>query len=491
MLQDLKVDLPSRPPEAEVCIVGAGAAGISLALKLAQLGVSVLLLEGGADHFTAESTDVYAGTCESPLSDRYLTGSRLRFLGGTTNHWLGYCLRLDPIDFEARSWVADSGWPFDHTELDRFYLDAAPLCAIEAPIGIGSPLTEGSDVLRKPLAVEATRFGELYAEALAASDRVQLLLNANLVRIHANADGTAVDHLAVAAPSGERLQVKAEHVVLAAGGLENARLLLVSNDVQKDGLGNGHDLVGRYFMDHPVFPVAAVVVGQGGPLLENPQPREEGLRLSDARQRELELLNCSLSFAAVPQVADTRRQLLEQSSWQRLAGYLESDELGGTSWWKKLYDPWPSGLHATEFTVRPEAPPLRDSRLRLGEGKDAYGNPRSHLQWKLSGDIVRTVRKTMEEIALELGRRGYGRLFLDDEALERGVLSPGYHHMGTTRMHDDPRQGVVDRHCKVHGLENLYVAGSSVFPTGGVANPTYTLVALALRLAEHLKATKL
>lgn len=492
MLQDISRSFPTTDLDSQVCIAGAGPAGISLALELANRGVDVVLLEGGSDRTTPSSNLIYQGTCEPPLGSGYLYGSRLRYLGGTSNHWLGYCMPLDAIDFEAREWLPQSGWPFQRHELNDVYRRAAELCSVKASLDDDQPLSEGSCVARKALGIRATRFGVEHRRALEASPRVRLLLNASVTQIQCHEDGGRVDAVTVSGYDGRSFLVRARHVVLAMGGIENARMLLVSNGRHAEGIGNQHGNVGRFFMDHPVFPVAAVAVGGPKNVLDSTDGPHRGhvFRLSDREQRRRRVLNCALAFSEIPQVEDTPRQLLLRQPWQRLRRYLEGEGVHSSLWPVGSSDAGNrlGSLRFTRFTVRPEQPPLFDNRVDLGNDEDPFGNRRTHLRWSLSPSSRESVRITLEAMALEMGRLGLGRLYFDRQAFDDDTFSPGFHHMGTTRMHRDPRHGVVDADGRVHGVANLFVAGSSVFPTSGIANPTLTLLALTLRLGDHLAA---
>ncbi len=480
--------------ETDVCIAGAGAAGITLALRFADAGMPVVVLEGGGENRSVPSQDLYDGTCDDPLAGAYPRASRLRHLGGTTNHWLGACLTLDPIDFSAREWMPDSGWPFDRAELEPYYLRAAEIVGIDPPSldDTYPPLYDGSIVELKQVQGRATRFGLEYKEPLAAAPNLRLLLHANVIRVGLHAGAGSVEQLDVATLGGKRFAVRARCFVLALGGIENSRMLLISDDVQADGVGNGHDLVGRYFMDHSGFPLAEVCVSDRDRRLIDYRPQGGRVfRLNEQTQRLHRLDNCSLVFDQIPETEDTRHFLLQDGAWERLAPYLrdqgalpESSVLGRLA----KHAAGEDRLFHRRFGVQPEQPPTPNSRVTLGDEADPFGNRRVHLSWSVPAAVYRTARRTVELFAIELGRRGLGRVALDVEALEGAVYQPGFHHMGGTRMHDDPRRGVVDRDSRVHGIDNLYLAGSSVFPTSGYANPTFTIVALALRLAGHLAA---
>ncbi len=473
--------------KADLCVCGAGAAGIAIALELNRGRRRVLVLEGGGRDREDRSQDLYAGTADPPLDPSYLRNSRLRYFGGTTNHWLGYCRPLDPIDFEKRPWVPHSGWPFGAATLEPFYRRAAGVCRIEPDFGPLVPpgSRAGGPIWKAPFRVEPTRFAKVHGRALRDSRNVEVLLHANLLRVRLDGAGGRVDRLEAATLGGRRFAVRARHYVLALGGIENARALLVSDNVQGRGIGNQHDLVGRFFMDHPGFRVASFCASGDSPWTEprsGPGGDWLGYRLTDEEQRRREIGNGLLSFDLVTLADDLPHQLLTTDAGRALAAHLEV-AAGGR--------PQPAGGETRRFFsylgVRPEMAPDPRNRVTLGDRLDAFGQRRTHLAWQPRALDVETVRQSLEVLAHESGRHGLARIRVDPALLLEAAYSPGFHHIGTTRMHDDPRQGVVDGDGRVHGVANLFVAGSSVFPTAGYANPTLTLVALALRLADHLK----
>ncbi len=476
--------------ETDLCIAGAGAAGITLALQFVDSKTSVVLLEGGGENRSLESQNIYAGTCDEPLADTYPLMSRLRHLGGTTNHWLGACPMLDPIDFSTREWIPDSGWPFDRSEVFPYYRRAAGVVGLDPPADDerDPPPYEGSVFSSRRSRVQVTRFAEKYRQPLAAARNLRLLLHANVIRVGLHEGAGSVEQLDVATFGGRRFAVRARCFVLALGGIENSRMLLVSDDVQAGGVGNGHDVVGRYFMDHARYPVAEVCVSDRDRGLLHRLPGHGTFRLNGEAQRRRRLLNCGLMFGAVPEIEDTRHFLLRDGAWERLAPYLEEEGvLPESSVLGRLakHAGGEDKLFYRRFSLLPEQPPTPDSRMMLGSVEDPFGNRRVHIRWTQPPEMRRTALETVELFAAELGRQGLGRVAVDIEALE-DVYQPGFHHMGGTRMQADPRRGVVDSRCRVHGVANLYLAGSSVFPTSGYANPTFTIVALALRLADHL-----
>ncbi|MEM8932615.1 MAG: GMC family oxidoreductase [Acidobacteriota bacterium] len=483
--------------DGDLCIVGAGAAGITLALQFIGRTERVILLEGGDLQPTEASRDLYAGSCDEPLSDGYLQGSRLRFFGGTTNHWLGACLTLDPIDFETRDWLPGSGWPFSRETLEPFYRRAAEeICEVaDLPIDTDVPVA-GGDAIEKPIRFQAIRFGMRYRSALQAASNIEVVTGATVVHLDLDRHGARVEALRVVAVDApeRRFTVRARHVVLATGAIENARLLLASDDVQSSGVGNQYDLVGRYFQDHAVFSTTEIGFTDRRPetrsrLGQLKTTRGSLFRLSDDIQRERRLLNCIFGVNLIPEVEDTRRQGLSAGAWRRFAAFLETLDAEQQA---IIHDATSdavvaSKLYVRRFNIRPEQEPDPENRVTLLGERDALGVRRCHLRWRFSRRSIDSTAASVRCFAEQLGRAGLGRIRLDQRALEQRAYSPGFHHIGTTRMHDDPRRGVVDADGRVHGVTNLYCAGSSLFPTSGSANPTLTIVALTLRLADHLQ----
>ena len=529
----------------DVCIVGAGAAGISLALSLSGQGLQILLLESGRLQEDATTQALYAGEVvderlHSP-PDKY----RQRRLGGSTAIWGGRCVPFDPIDFEQRDWVPDSGWPIRYEDVAAFYPQANHLAeagrfAYDADelFGAGTPLIRR--LVSKVVASNSlerfscpTHFGERYEARLRVARDIQVLLGANCTRVVLQAGGSAVRELSVSTLGGKRFRVAARCSVLALGGLETPRLLLASRDVAPLGVGNDHDVVGRYYMCH--------IAGNVGQLTLTGSPSEvqhgylrspDGIycrrRLSivPQEQRRCGLLN-AVARLHFPRIADPShgngvlsglflaRNFISYEYGKRLRDGVEGGlALQARHLRNVLCDPFdtaaflghwvlrrtlaqrkfPSVIlrnRSTRFSleIHGEQAPRRDSRVTLGESVDALGVPRLRVDWRYGPEDIASVRRMLDLIALELQHTGSGRLAYDPATLEQDLMrfgAYGGHHIGTTRMGADPRSSVVDADCRVHGVDNLYIAGSSVFPTSSQANPTLTLVALSLRLGQHL-----
>lgn len=505
--------------QCDICIIGAGAAGITLARELDGSELNVWLLESGGFDFERETQDLYKGTTSGhPYFE--LDETRLRYLGGTTNHWSGMCRPLDEIDFEARDWIPGSGWPFDRNHLLPWYRRAQVVCELGEFTYDASrwlpenqhvlPFTEGtftSSVYQRSV---PTRFGRTYRSQLKKSRNVTLCLHANVTHLQANQSGKQLQSLHIATLENNRLRIEPRTCILAGGSIENARLLLASNDANANGLGNENDLVGRYFMDHLVLSRNGALMTTTGLVPQSyyiPYYRHRGrsvnltVLLAKAAQRQQQTANYSAMFFPV---------LLSEGvkSYRRLTRKFKNNK-EVDDWWHHIgnmlgdFDEVASKFYYDHLTTKPaplqlefynqwEQAPDPDNRVSLGSDKDALGMQRANIAWRLGEIDRRTLLKAHEVMALEAGRTGIGRVrpgIMENDPLPASVRGDN-HQMGTTRMHTDPALGVVDANCRLHTVANVYIAGGSVFPTCGSTNPTLTVVALALRLADHIKGTK-
>jgi choline dehydrogenase-like flavoprotein len=517
---------------ADLCIIGAGAAGITLARALAGTGMRVCLLESGDLNFRWDTQGLYSGR-NVGLPYFELDVCQARYFGGNTNAWGGWCRPLDPIDLAPRPWMELSGWPVSRAELEPYYREAYAVCELPAVDFDAASWCQRLDHPRARLLPfdpaklmpsvyqfsPPTRFGTTYREAIRVAPSLTCLLNANALKLRSTADGRTVSHVDVGTLGGNRFRVSATLFVLSAGGIENARLLLLSNDVQSNGLGNARDLVGRFFMEHPH--TKRVLIAAARPLPVAPY----GLRFHDRgvsfrldlppelQERE-ELLHYSANIHPIFLGHDTPgwlafRKLVLSMSLRRLGDpYVRFPPYGrkGLSLRQVgqiLRRPDHVAMASLLQLVQPsrfvagyvlesksEQEPNPQSRVTLQHDRDAFGLNRAQLDWRMTELDRRTVIRGEEVVDAELRRLRLGRLTPlrpEEQTAWPDNLEGGWHQMGTTRMDADPRRGVVDADGLVHGMSNLFIAGSSVFATGGAAPPTLTIVALALRLADRVK----
>jgi choline dehydrogenase-like flavoprotein len=509
------IDAPSVPSgtivDADVCIIGAGAAGITLAREFINSPFRVVLLESGGMEYEQETQNLYEGQSIGQ-SFKDLTACRLRYFGGTTNIWGGWCLPLDAIDFEPRDDLPNHGWPFPKSHLDPWYRRAQRVCQLGpydyrpsswgiTPDKVPPPFS-GPDFECKILQENYLRFGPVYASALREAPQTTTYLHANAFNLATTENGRQVKELAVKTLSGNEFAVRARIYVLATGGIENARLLLASGKEGGAGVGNAHDLVGRFLMVHLVYPGGVIIPVHPRMTFDFRTHVDHsflsfiGLTAESMRRRHLPniMIHWSYNFSPVKEAADAVKRLadLERSggSWLAdLSTVVHNFEGLAEFGTRKVLFGEGVPVEAMPVGCASEQQPNPQSRISLGHKVDRLGMREVVVDWQLVPEDKNGAAETLKLLALEVGRSGFGRLHplvTEDGPWPEGFLGD-QHHMGTTRMHRDPKLGVVDENCRVHSVANLYVAGSSVFPSTGASNPTLTIVAIALRLADHVK----
>ena len=523
----MRIDCAFEAPEAvtaDVAIVGSGAAGQSAARRLLARGHRVVLIEsGGIDHDEA-SADLNRGEV---VGQPYhpLEHGRLRFFGGTTAIWGGRVAEYDAIDFERREWVPHSGWPIGPDEIRSYLAEARSGLGVDA-VDVGrlpSPALLqrlSSDELAVRWWTFDPRFDRFTIGQAADLDndpRCTLLLHATVREILPTDDKGSVERLDVRTPSGRKIDIRARHYLLATGGIENARILLASNSAIHNGLGNHYDLVGRFFMEHP-HARGGRIVGKADWrwLAAFAKRRINGVEVSpaitpsEALQQREGLLNTALTVA-VRQPEGGNHPLAKRAYLH--VKHRTAPTRTGRSMWRMTkqmvrgytgltgpFHPWAMkrlGSLDLALVIRAEQAPNPDSRVMLDSARDATGMQRVALDWRLSPLDVDSVGGLVAALNRESQRLGLGivepatwlansdKVWVTDELVSAHPIG-GFHHMGTTRMASDPRRGVTDGWGRVHGLANLHVAGSSLFPTAGWANPTLMILALALRTADRI-----
>lgn len=552
MITDGRAVPTGRLRSADVCIVGAGPAGIAVALELADRGIGVLLIESGGVDPDAEAQVLARG--ENAGRPYYpLESTRIRGFAGSAAAWeieaLGSRVwaRFAPLrelDFERREWVPYSGWPFSRRVLEPYYRRAHDLLglgpvAYDASAATPPPSFRTVELPGPHFAPALFRLGSRHRltidlrRAVELHPRIDLIQHATVVSLTTDADGHQVTHVDVATLRGNRFAAAAKVFVLAAGGIDNARLLLVSDQVHRNGLGNHHDLVGRFFMEHPHLLTGIVVPDDGRDLLlpgysdvfeADGVPVYRAFELTEATLRREGLLGYGFRFSPEPWTAATRylASLPDSSdglaslralaracrTGQRPPGGTSShllrvlrhlDDVARAAFARLRWARAPRDLADGEpgffgLYVMAEQAPDPESRVVVSERVDALGarllDPRcrqARLVWRLSDLDADSLVRAQALLRDTLHRAGLGRVHVrlyPGAPLDR--VHGGYHHMGTTRMHADPRRGVVDPDCRVHSVPNLFIAGTSVFPTAGYVNPTLAMVALALRTADRI-----
>lgn len=534
--------------EYDVCIVGSGPAGGTLANELSESGLRVCVLESGKwerTNFCDQLRDVES------VSLKIKPYSRERQVGGTSNTWGGLSSQLDPIDFEDRTWLTVEGWPITRESLQPYYKLAIeryrfpPLTSYtgeewEKKIKAGCLQPEWQSLECKSFLARAEpqnyrrEFHTVYQ-----LPTVDLFTDTTVTALESSPEGGSANSAIVRNQNGEK-QVRAKIFVLAANGIENARLLLLSKSFGSAGLGNEHDQVGRYFMNHPKnyfgtiqlrTPIKRLPAYFG--FLADGMAGYLGLKLPEELQRSQSLLNSYVRFEPIFEWSGSpgvesfiyctksirffRRtfQRVNQKKVIELRHYAETGDDSDLQNADKSYTDYgriaynlirysPDILRylskrlfnrraapVTRIRIRNfmEMEPLAENRVTLSSKLDHFGNPVPRVTADTSPRDRRTLEELHTKLASEISAQGWGRMenLISANKNPWPISDDASHHLGTTRMGTDPAYSVVDSECRIHTCENVYVAGGSIFSTGGNANPTFTIVALSIRLADHLK----
>lgn len=466
----------------DLCIIGAGPAGISIALAFINTPYRVCLLEaGGLQPPLLDDKHPYQGVNVGRSYDMLRT--RLRYFGGSSGHWGGWCRPLDDVDFMYRDYIPLSGWPIDRDDLLPDYKKALSICEVDtAGFGIeafdnqhsSEPFLHNKldNCINKNLFFSSpTRFGQRYRQQIIDAKNIDCFLNSTVVELIQPKE--KVENVVVRVEQEVRL-LQSQFIVVATGGIETPRLLLHSTRHYPKGLGNLGDYVGRCFSDHigrspasAVLPLSGSYHRRFGPINKKTSqlPR---LSFDKDTLTKNRLVNFAIGFDKITNSDQGSNKI--------------SDILQGLQ-------PQKTALEYYNLFIALENTPNPNSRVMLDKKKDANGMYQVKLDWRINDIDVESIGRIVKLFSQLVGQHHLGRVKDHQLSFEETKMWSSYqaHHLGTTRMADNVSQGVVDSDCKVFGSKNLYIAGSSVFPTYGFANPTLTIVALASRLASHLK----
>jgi choline dehydrogenase-like flavoprotein len=475
MLKDFQTENRFRD-HYDCCVIGGGPAGITIALRLAAEGKRVVLVEGGDVEYSERSQLLYQ--CRSTGREAYADTKRQRMLGGTSNHWAGRCRPMEPSDFTSALPNGMSGWPISYAEIDRYQLEAMRI--LDLPVKEFATLTpplSGGDFNADRYMFSTTRFASKYAKDLRETPNLDVFVNCNCVDLIFDGKTKRLATATVVDYSGRKQGIKAKCFVLAMGAIENARQLLSSNSLAAHGVIKEGDLTGSCFMEHLLVDIGNFVLN------EDQSTDERQYYTSDAFVDKHRVGKGNLRFSNITKIKSYGRTAAVKSFFKNLScsmGIAEKVQI------ISRFDCPGDGTISTQI----EQLPRRQSRISLTKDTDALGMRKASIHWEIGEDDVRTIRTIGMEVAKRFADSRLGYVKLNEDLMgdpSKLYIHPHAHHMGTTRMASKPGDGVVDENCKVFGTENLYVAGSSIFPRGGANNPTLPIVQFALRLADHLK----
>ena len=467
-------------PLPPVVIIGSGPAGLTLAQALDARGIGTLLLEAGEDTYTGEAQDLYKGEV---IGDPYyeLDQARLMMFGGSGNHWAGYCRPLDAHDFIQRDDIPHTGWPITKADLDPYAARTDTVLGLPptATQNISDDLNEISFAFSETLS-----FADAYFAFLNNSNSCFMSMRSRVAHVEMVQDRRIRLHLRETGGDGAMI-LEPKLVVTATGGIENSRLLSWSNAIAQQPIIENPAALGRYWMEHPH--VEAGVARAEDYISEFDNTGSYSVRAFfaptyDAMTR-FGILNGAARLRS--KVFDENDSKLERRAKELSCRLQESDDTLASI----LTEPSPC---TSRVTVTAEQSPDPENKIELSpDQRDAHGVPHTVLRWRKTEIDRRTVKVMFELLGRHLISTGQGlaraeRWTIDGLDQPDDIEPGGYHHMGGTRMGRDASTSVVDSDLKVHGTSNFYVAGSSVFPTAGHANPTYTIIQLSLRLADHL-----
>ena len=542
MILDLEHNVETQPLFTDICILGGGPAGLTIAKEFLGAGVKAIVVESGGLSDDKRAVALYDGFSVGHPVDLFL--GRYRILGGASTRWGGRCAVLDPLDFEYRPWVPNSGWPIAYKDLAPFYERAKSICNFRLPWLSQEAIETALNTTLPPLSSRALstqvwryatsalsksilgkghnsfraalNFGSAFRDAFKVDSDITVLLHGNITHFEFSESATKVESVQVSTLDGRKTKIVARHFILCCGGIENPKIILnfPHNVLSRV---NRYDNVGRYFHQHPVGTVGVIEADRAATLSlqktfnmffrrEMSTQYEIGLSLSSSTQQKLGLLNASVALyygldhyrvwrsaqrvrGIINGTYDFNPALLVDLIIMIFGAPVIADNIIRRFVLGREVRKRRASIRAV---VNLEQQPDRESRVYLSNDVDAMGMKKIVIDWKISKRERETAQFIARALELELQANKLGRLRMEpwltsDSSLTENDLKSNLHFMGATRMAHTDRTGVVDKDCKLFGLENLFVAGTSVFPTGGHANPMLTIVALAIRLADHLK----
>jgi choline dehydrogenase-like flavoprotein len=516
----------SKEFSCDICIIGAGVAGIVVARELLSSNKSLIMIEAGHEIYNESMQNLYRSN-HKPEVFPDTSVSRLRMLGGSSNHWENSTERLDPIDFEKRSWVSDSGWPFSYTTLEPFYEAAERYCGVgdyddaysldywlkKAPFDDSFPDSQVMKTAIIKSSLIPVRFFQHYGPDLLQSDDLQIISGANITEIDYNHENENVNSISFKTIKSIKHTVKAKLFIMCLGGIENARMLLTFNQVYDNKIGNLYDNVGRYFMEHPTirgahfYPLNGRLPSIYEGIYKDKILLKARLKLKEDSQYKYETNNLRMILLSRTGEAlshgvssahilsnDFTNADISDDFGTHLVNVLNDIDVLANIFTKKAFD-YELNEDVFKFSGYQlismiEQTPDRKNRITLSDKVDVLGLKKVNIDWTISDDDKDLAWRSLDLISKDpsINRKGRFRVLKEREGrLWNSQLGFGQHHIGTTRISSSYKTGVVDSKCRVYGTKNFYIGGSSVFPTGGHVPPTLTIVAMSIKLADDIK----
>ena len=467
MIYDLNKNYEQNEDQIfDICIIGAGAAGISLAKKFSEANLNTALCEAGSLEYSEESQDIYKGKI---VGDKYfdLDVTRLRYLGGSTNHWNGWCRSFEKIDFKRNYLGKEFQWPISLSDIDSYRDEACKILEIKNDFEFKnqeSPVKKFKFQFSPPV-----RFGEKYYDLLSSSKNIKVFLNANFIDFEG--ENRLVKTALFQNYKKEKKAISANFFIFAMGGIENPRFLLWLAKKHNEKYFDTNTPIGKYWIEHPNFTLGKAIVDKK--ITDHPF-----YSISENEQINSKILSCGF-----------RINKLSSSSSKSL---LKNILCIAPKYGEKIASLYKKGfVCGAMFFASWEQKPDIENAVKLSQNLDKFGIPRVELNWKKTSFDRKTIVESVKIfnewlINKDLGRIRLSEWMVNNQAYPDTNEIGGHHHMGGTRMSINSKFGVVDQNCKVFGSKNIFVAGSSIFTTGGYNNPTLPIVQFSLRLADHL-----
>lgn len=523
MIIDLEKKTIDKSYEYDICIIGSGVAGLSIVNEFINDSTRVVVLEGGGNKDESRSQKIYQSDVVGEEHDGVHNG-RFRVFGGTSTRWGGQLMTYRRDDLEYRDYITNSGWPINYDSLAPYYKRAESImkvndlsyeCDLWDELKVKPvPFISNNFIYRfsKWASFKNRNLAKTTGRILEKSRNIDVLLHANAVEIVLKSDQKEVESIKVKSFSRDVIYVKSRYYIVCTGTIETARLLLASKSLNPRGVGNDFDNVGRYFQDHISYRAARLYPTDPKSFSNTFNPYYRGKTMHSckidmsktmqSKHRSTHVMgHIAYSFSEESGLYELRRVLRAIQSkknpipspiaaWRILRIADDFVRLFLGAWFRKRrLAPKKSKCY---LFLEAEQMPRRDSRVMLSDELDELGMPRTILDWKISDDEKHAMQLYMDNFKSEWERLNLGKAKWSDEIYNDGhewigKSSDTFHQTGTTRMSVRPEDGVVDPDLKVHGVNNLYIGSCSVFPTGGTANPTLTMMALCIRLSDHIK----